>query len=359
MRVIKEKRRKLKINRNLKTIIIMTLIIIFIMILLPIIFLGDNSNSSNSLSSFNLKDDNIVKASGLSFPVNGKVKLYRREKNVVEELDLEEYVKGVVSSEMPANFDEEALKAQAVAARTYYMNKRINPCKDAKIKGAEICDSTNCQVYMDKEERMSKWSKDDGESNWNKISEAVESTKGEVLTYDGVVLEYPQFFAVSSGKTEDAVDVFAMNIPYLKSIDSKGEEIAPKFESTLSISLDEFVDKIKSQYKDIVLSKDNIEDSIKIQSYTKGGGVKEIKVGNKNISGIEFRKILNLNSTNFTISFKNNNIVFLCKGYGHGVGMSQWGANAMAKNGSKYNDILKYYYSGIEIEKIKYDGVEE
>lgn len=255
---------------------------------------------------------------------------------------------------MPANFDEEALKAQAVAARTYYMNKRINKCKDAESKGAEICDSTHCQVYMDKEERMSKWSKKDSESNWSKINEAVESTKGEVLTYDGAILEYPQFFAVSSGRTEDALDVLSMNIPYLKSTDSKGEEVAPKYETTFSMSLDEFINKIKSSYNDIKLSKNSLKNSIEIQSYTQGGSVKEIKIGNKIISGIELRKILNLNSTNFKISFKNNDIIFLCKGYGHGVGMSQWGANAMAKSGDKYSDILKHYYSGVDIEKIQY-----
>ena len=354
MKIIKENRSKLKINANLKSIMIMTLLIISMMALLPIIFLGDNSDSGNSLSEFKLNDNNIVENSGVSFPADGKVKVYRREKNIVEELDLEEYIKGVVASEMPANFDEEALKAQAVAARTYYINKRANPCKDAKSKGAEICDSTNCQVYMDKEEILSKWSKSDGESNWKKIDDAVESTKGQILTYYGVVLEYPQFFAVSSGKTEDAIDVFAMNIPYLKSIDSEGEEIAPKFETTLNIPFDEFINKLKLQYKDIILDKDNIQHSIKVNNYTKGGSVKEITVGNKNISGIEFRKILNLNSTNFSISFENINIIFLCKGYGHGVGMSQWGANVMAKNGSEYDEILKHYYNGIEIEEIKY-----
>ena len=355
MRIVNEKGKKLRINGSLKSVVIMTFIILIIMIALPIIFLKESRNTSNmSSSGFKLNDENIVKSSGLFFPEGGKVKLYRREKNTVEELDLEEYIKGVVASEMPANFDEEALKAQAVAARTYYMNKRINPCKDAESKGAEICDSTNCQVYMDKEERISKWSKKDSESNWNKIDEAVESTKGQVLTYDGTVLEYPQFFAVSSGKTEDAVDVFSMSVPYLKSTDSKGEEIAPKYQTTFSMPLDDFINKVKSKYKDANVSKSNLKNSIEIESYTEGGSVKEIKVGDKVISGIDFRKILNLNSANFTISFKNNDIVFLCKGYGHGVGMSQWGANAMAKSGSKYEDILKHYYSGVDIEEIKY-----
>lgn len=355
MRIVNEGFKRFKINELLKITFIMTFIILFIMISLPIMFLNSNKSDNNmSSSGFKLNDSTVIKNSGLSVMNNEKVRIYRRDKNTVEDLDLEEYIKGVVASEMPANFDEEALKAQAVAARTYYMNKRINKCKDAESKGAEICDSTHCQVYMDKEERMSKWSKKDSESNWSKINEAVESTKGEVLTYDGAILEYPQFFAVSSGRTEDALDVLSMNIPYLKSTDSKGEEVAPKYETTFSMSLDEFINKIKSSYNDIKLSKNSLKNSIEIQSYTKGGSVKEIKIGNKIISGIELRKILNLNSTNFKISFKNNDIIFLCKGYGHGVGMSQWGANAMAKSGDKYSDILKHYYSGVDIEKIQY-----
>ena len=355
MRIVNEGFKRFKINELLKITFIMTFIILFIMISLPIMFLNSNKSDNNmSSSGFKLNDSTVIKNSGLSVMNNEKVRIYRRDKNTVEDLDLEEYIKGVVASEMPANFDEEALKAQAVAARTYYMNKRINKCKDAESKGAEICDSTHCQVYMDKEERMSKWSKKDSESNWSKINEAVESTKGEVLTYDGAILEYPQFFAVSSGRTEDALDVLSMNIPYLKSTDSKGEEVAPKYETTFSMSLDEFINKIKSIYNDIKLSKNSLKNSIEIQSYTQGGSVKEIKIGNKIISGIELRKILNLNSTNFKISFKNNDIIFLCKGYGHGVGMSQWGANAMAKSGDKYSDILKHYYSGVDIEKIQY-----
>ncbi|WP_294405713.1 stage II sporulation protein D [uncultured Clostridium sp.] len=353
MNIIKEKCRKLKINENLKIIIIMSFVVLGIMILLPVIFLS-NSSSSNNLYVFNLNNSNIIKNSGLSFPYDGKVKLYRREKGSVEEIALEEYIKGVVASEMPANFDEEALKAQAVAARTYYINKRVNPCKDAQSNGAEICDSTDCQVYMDKQERVSKWSKKDSETNWNKINEAVESTKGEVLTYDGVILEYPQYFAVSSGKTEDAVDVFSMNVPYLKSTESSGEEIAPKYETTSTISVDDFINKIKAKYSDAEISRRNIRNCIEVESYTQGGSVKEIRVGNKNLRGIELRKILNLNSTNFSVSYKGNDIIFSCKGYGHGVGMSQWGANAMAKNGAGYDEILKHYYNGVDIEKINY-----
>lgn len=261
---------------------------------------------------------------------------------------------GVVASEVPANFNEEALKAQAVAARTFYMSKRNNPCKDAKSKNAEICDTTNCQVYMSKADRFSKWSKNEAESNWSKIQKAVLDTKGQVLTYENSVLEYPQFFSVSSGKTEDAKDVFSVNIPYLKSEESKGEENAPKYKTTLEVPISEFITKINSQYKNANLKKGDLPSAIKIESYTEGGSVKEIKIGTETIKGTEFRTLFNLNSTNFKFDFGDKVVKINCTGYGHGVGMSQWGANAMAKSGSKYNEILNHYYKGVEIQEIKY-----
>jgi stage II sporulation protein D len=348
---IKLRKMNIKVNNNIKIITIMTLIIFTILILLPVIFLRTGKESINV---FNLNNENIIKASEITFPLNGKIRLYHREKDSVEELDLEDYIMGVVASEVPANFDEEALKAQAVAARTFYMSKRKNPCKDAKSKNAEICDTTNCQVYMSKEERMSKWSKSDGENNWNKIEKAVRDTKGQILTYENSVLEYPQFFAVSSGKTEDAKDVFSVNVPYLKSEESKGEEIAPKYKTTLEVPISEFTSKINSAYKNIKLKKGNLSSAIKIESYTEGGSVKEIKIDGETIKGTEFRTLFNLNSTNFKFDFGDKVVKINCVGYGHGVGMSQWGANAMAKSGSKYNEILKHYYKDVEIQEIKY-----
>ena len=341
----------IKINSSIKIIAIMTLIIFTILIILPLIFLKVGKESINI---FNLNNENIVKSSEITFPINGKVKLYHKEEDRVEELDLEEYIMGVVASEVPASFNEEALKAQAIAARTFYMSKRNNPDKDSKNKGAEIDDTTNCQVYMSKEERMSKWSKSEGESNWNKIQKAVLDTKGQVLTYEGSVLEYPQFFATSSGKTEDAKDVFSMDVPYLKSEESKGEEIAPKYKTTLEIPINEFINKINSKYTTANVKKSNLASLIKIESYTESGSVKEIKIGNETIKGTEFRELFNLNSTNFKFDFEKDIVKINCTGYGHGVGMSQWGANVMAKNGATYDEILKHYYSGVEIQEIKY-----
>ena len=341
----------IKIDSSIKIITIITLIIFAILIVLPLIFLRV---SKESINVFNLNNNNIVNSSEITFPINGKVKIYRKKEDKIEELDLEEYIMGVVASEVPANFNEEALKAQAIAARTFYMNRRNNPCEDAKNKGAEICDTTNCQVYMNKEERIAKWSSSQAEINWDKIKKAVLDTKSQVLTYDDLVLEYPQFFAISSGKTEDAKDVFSMDVPYLKSEESKGEEIAPKYKTTIEIPINEFVNKINTKYSTANLKKNDLSLLIKIESYTESGSVKEIKIGDKTLKGTEFRELFNLNSTNFKFDFEKDIVKINCIGYGHGVGMSQWGANAMAQNGAKYDEILKHYYSGVEIQKIKY-----
>jgi stage II sporulation protein D len=351
MKIINMKTTKIKMNNSIKIIIVMTLIILVILIILPLTFLRAGKDSINV---FNLNNENIVKSSEITFPINGTIKLYHKGEDKVEELDLEEYIMGVVASEVPASFNEEALKAQAIAARTFYMNRRDNPCKDAKNKGAEICDTTNCQVYMSKEERMSKWSSSQAESNWNKVQKAVLDTKGQVITYDNLVLEYPQFFAVSSGKTEDAKDVFSIDVPYLKSEESKGEEIAPKYKTTLEIPINEFINKINTKYTNANVRKNDLASLIKIQSYTESGSIKEIKIGNEIIKGTEFRELFNLNSTNLKINFEKNIVKINCMGYGHGVGMSQWGANVMAKKGSTYDEILKHYYKGVEIQKIKY-----
>lgn len=353
MRIIKTKKINLKLGKDIKIIIIMTLFICGILIIAPLIFLGIDGGK---IDPFNLSNNNIVKDStAITFPANGKVKLYHKEKDTVEELDLEQYIMGVVASEMPASFDEEALKAQAVAARTFYMNKRINPSKELQSKGAEISDTIDCQVYMSKKDRMESWSKSQAESNWNKIEKAVEETKGQVLTYDGQVLEYPQFFAVSPGKTEDAKDVFASSIPYLKSEESKGEEIAPKYKTSVDIAINDFINKINQKYPKVKAAKSNIKSLIKIKNYTEAGNVKEIQIGEEIAKGTDFRQLFTLNSTNFTLSFGENSVIVNCIGYGHDVGMSQWGANVMAKNGSKYDEILKHYYNGVEIEQIKYE----
>ena len=314
--------------------------VVFFLVISPlIIYFCLNKNDNTSKKEYLLDENTIVNA-----PINMKV--YSSKEGKIKKLDLEEYIYGVVSAEMPANFELEALKAQAVAARTYALSKKINKCSNSK--GADICDTVHCQVYMEKEERFKGWS-NKAETYWNKIVQAVDYTKGVVLTYDRKLVLNPQFFATSSGKTEDNKDVFASNIPYLKSVNSPGEEIAPKFKSKVEISYEKFINKINSTYKKAKMKNSNVKNQVKIINRTDGGGVEKIQLGKTSISGIEFRKLFNLNSSNFNIKFNSNNIEILCKGYGHGVGMSQWGANAMAKNGDGFDKILTHYYTGVKL----------
>lgn len=349
---------RVEIIKKIKLLAIMTIFILVFLFVFSFIYIGlPNAPAFKEKNEFSLSEENINYNKDNSLIVEGKdlVKLYDQKNNKVIELLTEEYIIGVLAGEMPANFNDEALKAQAVAARTYYFSMRKSPCRIAKEHGAEICNTTHCQVYMNKEERMSKWSASSADMNWNKIKKAVEETKGQVLVYEGELVENPKYFAVSAGKTENSIDVFSEDVPYLKSIDSPGEESAPKFESQVDIKKGEFIKKVNSFNKDAKLDNNNLS-SISIVSRTEGEGVKEIKLGNISIDGVQFRKMFNLNSTDFNIEITSDSIKIKCKGYGHRVGMSQWGANAMAKEGKKYDEILKHYYLGVEIEKIKFNG---
>lgn len=335
------------LRKNIKFFInISIFIIIFTIVIAWILILS----STNNFNNFTIDKNSIMNNNRIIIKGNNKAKVYMRKSKEIKEIDVEEYVAGVVSSEMQVNFEKEALKAQAVAARTYYYSKRLNSCIEGQ--GAEICDSIHCQVYTPKEERLATWSEDKREINWNKIKEAVKETEGDVLVYNGELVKYPQFFSTSSGKTENCVDVFSEDIPYLKSIESPGEEIAPKFKSIVNIDKSTFINTITNNYRNTNLNYENLQNNIKILSRTEGGAVKEIKLGKVTISGVEFRNLFNINSANFTLNIVENEVIINCTGYGHGVGMSQWGANIMAKEGKNYKDILKHYYSGVNIEKV-------
>ena len=175
-----------------------------------------------------------------------------------------------------------------------------------------------------------------------------------VLTYNNELVLYPQFFSTSSGMTENAVDVFSNSVPYLVSTESKGEEIAPKYETEFPFNIPEFVNKINDKYKEASITSENLKNNIEILSRSVAGGIKELRIGKTKVKGLDFRLALGLSSTNFEYVINENEIVFKCKGYGHGVGMSQWGANVMAKSGADYKDILTHYYTGVEISKLTF-----
>lgn len=274
------------------------------------------------------------------------IKLLHTKSNTIEEIPLDEYLYGVVSAEMPVDFDIEALKAQAIVARTYTLYKILE--NNSKHGEADICDdSACCQAWITKEYRLSRWDEDKRNDNWNKIVLAVNSTKGKIITYNGKPIN-AFFHSNSGGTTESPVNVWGGGgYPYLQSIQTSGEESYSQYSSEVEISKDEFIFKIKSSYSDFSINFDD-NNCIKIEEYTTGGRIKTIKIGNHNFSGVEIRKIFGLKSANFIVEV-GDNIKFKVTGYGHGVGMSQTGADSLAKQGYNCEDIIKHFYVDVNI----------
>jgi len=275
------------------------------------------------------------------------IKLLHSSTGEVEELGLDEYLYGVVSSEMPANFEIEALKAQAVVARTYTIYQAIY--NKNKHQDADICDSyACCQAWISKEERMAKWDSGEAESNWNKIVNAVDSTSDKIIAYNGNPIN-AFFHANSGGTTESSLNIWGgIDYPYLKSVETAGEDGYTQYSSEAKFSKEEISQKMKEKYADFEIDYGQ-EDCIKILEYTTSGRVKTLKIGNKEIAGTEARTILGLKSTNFSVAIEGDEIKFSVTGYGHGVGMSQTGADSMAKSGADYQAIIKHFYTGVEI----------
>ncbi len=259
-------------------------------------------------------------------------------------MDIEEYIVGVTAAEMPASFEPEALNAQAVAARTYTLHLKHNGGCSAH-PGADVCtDSTHCQAYLTDEEMKKAWG-DNYDKYLSKIDEAVLSTRGEEIYYDGEEIQV-FYHSSSGGMTEDCANVYAESLPYLKSVKSEGEEGYSNYYGKVTVSFGEFVSKMEAYSPDISLT-GSAADIGEIQRYD-SGRVKSIKIGDETFTGREVRQIFGLNSTNFTIK-TTDGITFSTVGFGHGVGMSQTGANEMAKTGSDYIEILEHYFTGVTV----------
>ncbi len=285
-------------------------------------------------------------ADGRVLMINVYVTKYKK----IVPMPFEDYVKGVVAAEMPAAFESEALKAQAVAARTYAL-ARLKEYAGSGCdlhSGADICtDPAHCQAYAEKQDMAAIWGSN-ADYYWNKISAAVEDTKGMVAMYDDLLID-PVFHAISGGRTENSEDVWKNKIPYLRSVDSPYEEEASKFKSSRTLSNSEFVSILRKKVPGLKINQNSLKAGVKILDHTAGGRVKNIRIGNKTVSGRDFQAYMGLNSNNFTLKFDKKTVTISVKGYGHGVGMSQYGANGQARHGSSYIDILKHYYSGIEV----------
>lgn len=331
----------------MKKIYLYLLALIFICFAIPIIFTRsfESRKTSNKVPE-NIIENNIIEST-YDYKNYNNIKLLHKEINKIEEVDLDEYLWGVVSAEMPASFEKEALKAQAVVARTYTIYKIIN--NDGKHKGADICDDSSCcQAWISKGDRLAKWDDDEKESNWDKIVEAVNSTQGKIITYEGKPIN-AFFHSNSGGKTESPVDVWGgTGYPYLQAVATAGEDVYSQYSSNASFSKKEFEEKIKKEHSDFKIDFKQ-KDCIKIEEYTDGNRVKTIKIGNLELSGVEVRNLFGLRSANFKVEINGNNIEFEVVGYGHGVGMSQTGADSLAKEGENYEDIIHHYYTNVEI----------
>lgn len=295
-----------------------------------------NSNTKNTTSTSNntSSSTNTTTSTSQTTTVSSGVKIKFNNGGVISNIDLEEYVIGVVAAEMPASFNIEALKAQAITARTYAMKKHS--------KGITLINSTAHQVYYSEAQMKSMWGSSYS-TYYNKIKNAVNSTKGQVLKYGGEYIE-ALFYSISNGKSELPKYVWNNNYPYLQAVSSSWDVGLSAAKYSINMTYEKMSDKLG-----VTVNKNS---EIKILSRTEGDRVNKISIAGKVFIGVEVRTKLGLRSADFTIKQNDNNVTISTIGYGHGVGMSQYGANGAAKAGMTYRQILSHYYPGTSLVSI-------
>ena len=276
----------------------------------------------------------------LNYLSNIIVRVKRNKTGVIDNVSLEEYVVGVVAGEMPVSFEIEALKAQSVASRSYVL-KRLGNTKNSEY---DVVDTVSNQVYLDDEMLKEKW-KDKYILYINKVREAVNATSMEYLEYNGEVID-AMFFSTSNGYTEDSGIIFQKSLPYLKSVESSWDErVASAFNSSTSMSLQEFYERLNIKYSGTL--------KVEVLERSKSNRILRLKINGIEINGKDIYSKLGLRSYDFTLTQVGNNVDIKTKGYGHGVGMSQYGAHGMAKEGYNYKEILKHYYVDTDLVKFE------
>lgn len=303
---------------NIKKILLFSLLIIFIPFIIVNLF---------------IKRDEI----SFNFNSNSIVRVYRSNYDRIDRIPIEEYVVGVVAGEIPISFDMEAKKAQAVASRSYVMFQ----ISKNKNKDFDVYDTVLNQVYLDSSDLKVRWG-DDYVSNINKVKEAVLSTSGEYLVYDDKVVE-AMFFSTSTGVTENSEEIFSSSVPYLRSVVSTWDEKSPVYTDVKRFEKDEFYNLLNLDFSEKL--------DVNVIDTTSTGRIIDININGTKFSGKDVVSKLKLRSSYFSITEYDDLIVVNTKGYGHGVGMSQYGAQGMALDGYSYDEILKHYYSGVEIKK--------
>ena len=328
---------------NVKKIIKQTILAAWMGLVLPGMALTlavkqprDNGDTTQPADQQTQPGTSAVQTEGTVQPLQIAVLM---EDGTVQQMDMDEYLTGVVLAEMPASFDIEAQKAQAVVARTYALRRSTVSVKHEQ--NAVCTEASCCQGYISPQ----RYAQSGGsESGIEQIRQAVQQTSGQVLTYDGQLIE-ATYFSCSGGSTEDAAAVWGTDIPYLQSTDSPGEEDAAHFEDSVFFSSSEFASRLGTS---LWGSPDTWLGEV---TYTDGGGVDTMEIGGEVYGGTQLRSLLGLRSTVFSMSAEADGILVYTRGYGHRVGMSQYGAEAMAVAGSRYDEILTHYYSGVVLQQ--------
>ncbi|MDQ0207026.1 stage II sporulation protein D [Alkalicoccobacillus murimartini] len=328
----------------MKRFIWMFVLLFVAVLIIPSAMVAFFSEGETSISAMTKQDqdpgeDVVNKESKESSP-SFEVSVFRSKKNSLEQVPLEDYVTGVVSAEMLPSFEMEALKAQALAARTFILKLILNEADTKLPEGAIVTDTITHQVYQDEEELRQKWGQD-YESNFNRVKEAVAATAGEIITYDNEPIS-AQFFSTSNGFTENSEDYYENSFPYLRSVESPWDQNSPRFSGEK-----EFSDAEIEQSLGVTLPSNGTIPPT--SERTDGGRVASVTIGDKTITGREVRTLLKLDSSDFDWQRSNGTVTIKTKGWGHGVGMSQYGADGMAKDGITYDKIIQHYYQGIEI----------
>lgn len=275
------------------------------------------------------------------------VRVYLSDSGKVEKVPLETYVMGVLAGEMPVDFELEALKAQAIAARTYIVRRLASGNNELASRGADVGDTVQHQVYVPKKELAGRWAGEEKEVNLAKLEQAVRETRGLVVTYEGEPIE-AAFFSTSNGYTENSEDYWTLALPYLRSVDSPWDKgLSPRYEQEKTFKVSQFYSAMGLSGKAARAKK----PSMKVVDRTDGNRIRSLSVNGHTFTGREVRERLGLASSEFSWKIVKGSITFTTYGLGHGVGMSQWGANGLAKKGGSAADILLHYYTGTKVEQ--------
>ena len=280
------------------------------------------------------------------------ITVYFHETGETRVLPLETYLVGVLAAEMPASFELEALKAQAVAARTYALRRLTLNLGNNVHPEAAVCTNPNhCQAHMSSEDMKARWGMINYFRHKNRMEEAVNSTRGMVLTHEGRLIE-PVYHSTSNGRTENSEDVWLSTVPYLRSVESPWDRDSPRFQDTKTLTVSQVDAALGTNLGALPVAamQGTNQDIIRVLETTSTDRIKRLNINGRTLMGTEVRTALGLNSTHFTWELQGDSITFSTRGFGHGVGMSQYGANGMAREGATFEEILKHFYTGVDLE---------